>query len=969
MGKGGFFLTFLVVLLLLAGAWYILVPRGEPGPDRPEAAGETDGEKTVEPPPPEPAPALSPVTAAGLVLDAKSREPVAGARVELFDRVTVTTDSRGAWKAELARSLAVRRIDVRGRVTADGFLERRTGFRLPLDGATTGVRPVLLSRISARVSGRVRFADGRPATGARVEDRVTGEDGRYGPVPVGAGRVRLVADVKGHPSGTTTIDVEPGAIRDLTADIWIPDSTPYSGRILDDAGQPLAGARVGLGGTVWMSTGEDGTFSFPGVSGGYGQLEFRDEGWRPFRRPILPGVPLEVTLVKGGVLDAVLHDAAGSPVGSGYEMSLLGQFDSEVMYRTTTAADGGFRMTLPVGGPVEIEARREEVLCGRFVVEVVPDAVTEREFTLAAAENLAVRVVSEETGVPIPGAIVFGGWPEPVAGKTDALGGVDVPMPPRTLPNTHLRIVVHHPDHLARTVVVPSLKHLPGEVRVVEVAPRGSIRVRVVDADDRPVPGATVVVSRQGTPSHSTCTGLDGTVDAVAPRGRLVSVLASHPRFGVQTTGATAPAEITIRLAGASRPGTKRVRVLDDQGAPIPGAWVQSYGFKRRPTDETGHVEVPAHLDWLHVMAPGRATALVDIEHATGEKLVPVRLSAGRDLEVTVVDEAGRGVRGARLHVSDEMDRGIPCPMILTDGRGRALLRGMPAKTPVLVSAGHHGFAAVRSWVPGDATTAELRLPRMGVIRVNLAGGRRAGQPFRFRWRTTDRAPYLDDYGSGEQGSVPDATGVVRLSAPPGRVALLFSCAGGAARIWPDLHVPAGGEVEVSYDFPEPGSLDLRVMDDGDSHVEGARIFVTGIHEHLGWTTSRGRIPEDKRGGLPVGRVRLAITAEGRPTVWTEPLDLSAPGPITIVMPAGSAVDGILLDGEGRAVAGRVRVLTEVDRPTAWTVTDADGTFRLPRRLAPGEHRIVIRTPGHRPKVETVRIGEGPTTTLQLSMD
>ena len=81
-----------------------------------------------------------------------------------------------------------------------------------------------------------------------------------------------------------------------------------------------------------------------------------------------------------------------------------------------------------------------------------------------------------------------------------------------------------------------------------------------------------------------------------------------------------------------------------------------------------------------------------------------------------------------------------------------------------------------RSFAAG-ATGADLKLTRWSEILVHLGGtGLRAGQPFAWRWRTLDSAPLDEAFGQSRSRWVPDDSGVVRIPAPPGRLALLFEC-------------------------------------------------------------------------------------------------------------------------------------------------------------------------------------------------
>jgi len=980
MGKGGLFLTFLVFVVLLAAGWYVLSPGDSTVPDRPgEEPSRPDaapGEPGAEAPD-----ALNPrrVRVVGLVFDRRTGKPIEGARVEFGDDTdtdddrplteNAVTSGNGEWEASFTVAPTVRRVVATGRVTAEGYFPWRIAIRIRPWETTHRAYPVRLNPAAVRVRGRVLYADGTPVAGARVGDTVTDETGRYGPVTVGSGT--LTAVKTGWPYGVLRFTVEPGPFRDIERDIYLPVSTPFTGTVLDDHAVPLAGASVWIHDPEPTVTGEDGSFSFPGANGERWQLRVTREGWRPKSVWIVAGRPLTVRLTRCGVLAGRLLKEDGTAAGPGYLISLRGRFDAVNLYEVTTDDAGRFRMTFPSGGAVEIEVLRRRVACGSFVVDVPEGETVTREFTLLSPQPFAIRVISAETEEPLAGAAVFGGWPGPRTTRTAADGRAEVPFPPARIATQGLAFLVSLDGYLPETLGIPSTESSSGEARPVKLLTRSSIRVTVLDAGDRPVPGATVEVHvAEPRRKYATHTGADGRVDAVAPAGRLVLVAALGGGLGSATVNATAPADVTLRLTAPATAAPRTIRVMASEEEPLEGAWVQGSDRKVVPVGKDGRVEIPGAVDWVHVMAPGRATRFVDLEAVDPEEDLVLSLEPGRDLLVTVTDSGGRPVRDARVHVTAEMNQSIPVPPVNSDSGGKALLRGLPGDRAVFVTAKRYSFTDARAWVAAGAVEADLRLSRWSEILVHLGGtGLRAGQSFAWRWRTLDSAPLDEAFGQSRSRWVPDDSGVVRIPAPPGRLALLFECAGAAPRVYPEVVVPETRPGEVVYDFPEPGRVMLTVRDEDDDYVEAARLFVPGLAWPFAWTTARGKIPTEKRGRVPAGRVRLAIAAEGFATVLTEPIDLSAAESITLTLPKGSEVEGVLVTGEGRPVPGRVWVLTHVDQPGQFDEAGDDGRFAITRRLAPGEHRVRIQARGFPPVLRTIRITGGAKNRLELRVE
>ena len=220
------------------------------------------------------------------------------------------------------------------------------------------------------------------------------------------------------------------------------------------------------------------------------------------------------------------------------------------------------------------------------------------------------------------------------------------------------------------------------------VPPKGNVtwRGRVLDADGRPVEGASVYrveLDEQGARASPSSfqwvaevakTAADGTFEGRSvPDGSYLAAANWHARMNrprgldltgavpVRGSGADTVAGIEIRLPIAvGRLGGVRLTVLDEEGAPVRGAQV-ACGFERGWTDAGGRYHLsgldPGDAE-VNVSATGYATARPTITVPAGAiEDAEVRLELARKgtLEIAgrVVDEDTKPVAGVRLFLTD----------------------------------------------------------------------------------------------------------------------------------------------------------------------------------------------------------------------------------------------------------------------------------------------------------------------------
>ncbi|HUJ62471.1 MAG TPA: carboxypeptidase-like regulatory domain-containing protein, partial [Kofleriaceae bacterium] len=188
---------------------------------------------------------------------------------------------------------------------------------------------------------------------------------------------------------------------------------------------------------------------------------------------------------------------------------------------------------------------------------------------------------------------------------------------------------------------------------VVDDDPKGTLRLegQVVDEADRPVGGATVVLS--SNPPRSATTEADGgfAFDALVGRPYTLVARAAQGVAGPVTARLTAKSDpVVLHL----RPGAKiSVTVTSSKGEPLDGATVELRGTDvQRATTKDGEVTfapvVPGGYQ-VAAWAEGLARASEYTQARKGEVKVKLVLFAGAPVSGRVVDSDGKGVSTARV--------------------------------------------------------------------------------------------------------------------------------------------------------------------------------------------------------------------------------------------------------------------------------------------------------------------------------
>ncbi|MBL9012751.1 MAG: carboxypeptidase regulatory-like domain-containing protein [Myxococcales bacterium] len=200
---------------------------------------------------------------------------------------------------------------------------------------TATSEPVVLRlRPAAKVTVRVTTADGKPVDGATVElrgtddQRETAKQGTATFTSVVPGGYQLAAWGDGYAHVYTWLAVGSG---ETTAEVVLLPGARVSGSVLDEAGRPVAGARVVYSGASdWMQqaddrrdavvSGSDGGFSFAAMPAGSFRFRASHDALAPGSSTLvtLDGKTersgVTITMAQGATVSGRVVDGAGKPV-------------------------------------------------------------------------------------------------------------------------------------------------------------------------------------------------------------------------------------------------------------------------------------------------------------------------------------------------------------------------------------------------------------------------------------------------------------------------------------------------------------------------------------------------------------------------------------------------------------------------------------------------------------------------------
>lgn len=493
------------------------------------------------------------------------------------------------------------------------------------------------------------------------------------------------------------------------------------------------------------------------------------------------------------------------------------------------------------------------------------------------------------------------------------------------------------------------------------------------------------------------------TAAPLAARGRLRRVLLAILPLLVNL--------LALAPAPAARAGEPwKVRVVDVEGRPVPGARVElrpgatAHDISQRHLGLPGTV-VPSitaiagpdgrcvleaqanELGLLVVSAPGRFTSSWPRvpDAPLGNPTLTVQLHDAEMVEVRAVDPAGKPLSGARVFVTPQPGRPLHLDRWLSaaptahtgeDGRVRlAALRNERIRLVALPPVGRTDLAASVE-VParaGEIASLVLRAAVPRTVEARRPSGESAAGVL------VELAPGLPLALTGEDGravvGVPADGLALRLAAADrshARVELKAArpetegtvAAGPAGTDPPPETVPADGAASppVFVRLVPPVAIRGTVLSSGDGQpIPGATVYLwndavtrTGADGSFLLHRSADRLPPG-----PEGAIKIAAWAEGFEPIFEDHPVLPEEG-VSIRLQPAAGLAGRVVDGEDRAVEGAhveawlIHAWWPGGRapyPAGETRTGADGRFRLSPLAAESVVEVRVEHPDFAPVV------------------
>ncbi|MHC5032910.1 MAG: carboxypeptidase regulatory-like domain-containing protein [Planctomycetota bacterium] len=735
---------------------------------------------------------------------------------------------------------------------------------------------------------------------------------------------------------------------DTTVDFRLSAGLAVAGRVVDERGFGVGGARVlvsdpttiAVGGAKAETlTGGDGSFRLvvepvPGAS-----LVVRADGFAPYmHRPLsLPADGLRVELERGFTarLRVVAEEdpARGLP-GISVAVDLQGGFalgvtdaNGELTLSNLPArrrVTGGEDLVLLWGGgrafrmhPVTEVPRAGELALG--------------DLPLGLGGTVTGRVVRDGDESPIPGATVhvFGGVPPGLAGLAlpTAQSGRDGRFELRGAPLGATHVFALHPEYeppaeLARVLAGQAAAgggplFLDGEDvarREIVLRPAGSVAGLVTGEDGKPAAGARIEVLgavgrvpfAAGAPPAATTAGADGRFTLrVAGRVTLVAHRDSLRSVPVETAVGD---EVTLALEALA---TLRGSCVDEARQPVAGVRVSlatvGPGDSAPPvavTDAAGRFALPglaAGAGSLRLDHPGHLAVETEFCLPSGEEehtLAPVVLERGPTIRGRVVDEADRPV--ADVEIAASMEQGAAHGGRFwgdgrTDAEGRFAIHGL-ANGRYRLQCRKPGFVAHAPTAPTDGEPVRVVLRAAASLRGRVVA---------------DGRPVAGAVVDAQAG---DATGFARTRAdgrfvldalpPEAKVDLVVrhdayreAAVRGAdpqkeQTVELESGVRIGGTVVLPDGTPVPGAY-VEVL----AGAGAARTVVCD---------ARGTF---RAGGLPEGELKVRVLESGQGLLRTQAAPATAGDErMRLVVERGESITGRVLLADGRPAA-EVRIV------------------------------------------------------------
>lgn len=871
-----------------------------------------------------------PKAVTGRVTDALTRKPIAGALVWSGlppERPPVRTGADGTFRLPVPP----------GGTPWIGVAA--PGYQLPdRQPARTGPVAVALQPATT-VRGQVVDSSGAPIAGAVVHiqpgpSRVrslsslafmpifkTRSDGSFSFADlVPGGTYKLFAKHPGH--GLTEVQVRTppaGGKPSLLERIVLGSGITATGRVVDEAGDPVEGAEVTMIGAespVYGDVFEDaskasGVFSIPHLMPGPFILTVRRAGFAAFWRD---GVRVpegearfnagELVLKAGAAIEGRVTDERGRPV-EGTEVRVYSEegllnpraafLGEEPAPDARTGPEGRFRIEdLEPGRPYNVFARHPDHPPATVAGIEAPTAdPVHVEFE--AARSLSLRVVGPE-GEPVPDAEVqtvekgFANLSAGPLGRTDARGELRKGgLKPGTL---DLEVAARgYRDTSWRGVQIPQERDPDPVTVTLERAP--VLEGRALDEEGNPVPEAQISIAPKVPSGDSLLrlmlkrpsTDFAGRfrIDGLAPGEYTVSAWMPGTSRRTQSEVRLGSEAVQIDLIfkrGAEVSG----RVLDEAGNPIPSAYVRvdsTEGGK----EAGGYSEADGSFR-LQAVEEGELSLLASAQGyaASDPQLLRVTGSGVNGIEVRLAREAAGTITGRVLGLSAEAlssmrimaanDVGWDSADSVVDEQGRYRLSGLRSGTWKVTAWQPNGLGVdgeVRL-EPGSEAVLDLQFPEGMTFsgRISLGGRPLPGAEIMVASQESQAMTRSDSEGRFSLGPLKEGSHALLILA-------------GSIAVHRTVVLQEGREVLLDI---ETGGLQGRILSAGGEPVPDAAVQVRSADPGSGGALPMGpSARSDGQGSfelssIPSGSYTLVVEKPGFEEVQVR-VEVQ-PGPATV---------------------------------------------------------------------------------------
>jgi carboxypeptidase family protein len=510
----------------------------------------------------------------------------------------------------------------------------------------------------------------------------------------------------------------------------------------------------------------------------------------------------------------------------------------------------------------------------------------------------------------------------------------------------------------------------------VTLWPGASVHGRVVTPDGSPLGGARVQVvpigqrpARELSHDLSTVSTADGsfTLRGLPPgESRLIASARGHLQKTTELV--LVPGEDTSAIEVVLQSGLRiEGRVLNAQGEPVPGAFVQPRGASGTTTDVAGQYRLeglPAgavRLSAWHQLGQEEIQLVLQPPGAQAD----ITLPQGATIDGRILDSQGSANPGVRIELSGSHGAGLRA--VATSGQDGGFQFDSVGPGHYELRMRKEGFARRRQTleVGTDPIHDLVLVLNEGGIIVGQLRGLADGEIF----ATRVSAQHEDVTLEGEV----TADGTYRiLNVEPGSYQVSVTTEERNAH--GVVEVPASGrEARLDLELKKEATLAARVLLNG-TPAAGAFVRVTGFQDAMAVTSSVGHLGEARLGGLPDGDYSLEVAFPTLALTHSEKVRISGDTRVAIELQTGEMV-AVVRDAEsGSPIPDAVVRVTRV-RAADEQVRSAAKVFRsnregksAPAILFKGSYLLEVTAKGYKPESTAVDLAE-PSSTYVLLVD